>query len=82
MAKGMVSTDPINDGLGVRGDGDEGVGMVGLTEHLQHRARLNQSITHTVNKSISQHSVKFSLTVQVAMNDTSGCFYCRRVHSL
>jgi hypothetical protein len=53
MAKGMMSTDPINDGLRVRRDGDEGVGMVGLTEHLQHRAGLNQSITRTVNKSIS-----------------------------
>jgi hypothetical protein len=53
MAKGMASTDPINDGLGVRWDGDECVGMVGLPEHLQHRARLNQSITHTVSKSIN-----------------------------
>jgi hypothetical protein len=48
-----ASTDPINDGLGVRGDGDECVGVVGLPEHLQHRARLNQSINHTVNKSIN-----------------------------
>ncbi len=52
---GWASTDPINDGLGVRWDGDEGVGVIGLPEHLQHRARLNQSINHTctVNKSIN-----------------------------
>jgi hypothetical protein len=61
-----MATDPINDGLRVRWDGDEGVGVVGLTEHLQHGARLNQSINHNVNKSINKHSVKFSLTVPIA----------------
>jgi hypothetical protein len=53
MAKGMKSTDPINHGLRVRGDGDEGVGVVGLPEHLQHGARLNQ-IIHSYSQQINQ----------------------------
>ena len=37
---------PIDHGLCVGRDSDECVGVVGLPKHLQHRARLNKSISY------------------------------------